>query len=181
MAYVNLSNLIFFSFLYYLNALYCGDWNRKREITLKILVSACLLGINSRYCGGGYLDKNIASLIDSHDIIPVCPEQLGGLPTPREPDEIRDGRVFEKSGKENTEAFAKGAEETLRLAQLLEIDMAILKQNSPSCGSSMIYDGTFTSKKIPGAGITASLLMKNGIKVINDEDEEEIRALVGKS
>ena len=167
--------------MYYLNVLYCEDRNRKWEITLKILVSACLLGINSRYCGGGCLNKNVASLINSHDLIPVCPEQLGGLPTPREPDEIRDGRVFEKSGKDNTEIFIKGAEETLRLAQLLKIDMAILKQNSPSCGSSMIYDGTFTSKKIPGAGITASMLMKNGIKVISDEAAEEIRDLAGKS
>ena len=145
---------------------------------MRILVSACLLGINSRYCGGGCLNKNIASLINSHDLIPVCPEQLGGLPTPREPDEIRDGRIFEKSGKDNTEIFTKGAEETLRLAQLLKIDMAILKQNSPSCGSSMIYDGTFTSKKIPGAGVTASMLMENGIKVISDEAAEEIRALL---
>lgn len=148
---------------------------------MKILVSACLLGINSRYCGGGCFNKNIASLINNHDLIPVCPEQLGGLPTPREPDEIRDGRVFEKSGKDNTEIFVKGAEETLRLAQLLKTDMAILKQNSPSCGSSMIYDGTFSSKKTPGAGITASMIMKNGIKVISEESEEEIRTLVERS
>ena len=82
---------------------------------MKILVSACLLGINSRYCGGGCLNEKIAALIGNHNLIPVCPEQLGGLPTPREPDEIREGRVFEKSGKENTDNFQKGAEETLRL------------------------------------------------------------------
>lgn len=137
---------------------------------MKIIVSACLLGINSRYCGGGCLNEKVASLIGTHDIIPVCPEQLGGLPTPREPDEIRDSRVFEKNGKENTEKFQKGAEETLRLARLLNADMAILKQNSPSCGSSIIYDGTFSGKKIPGSGITASLLIKNGISVISEED-----------
>jgi uncharacterized protein YbbK (DUF523 family) len=144
---------------------------------LKILVSACLLGINSRYCGGGCLNEKIASLIGNHNLIPVCPEQLGGLPTPREPDEIREGRVFEKSGKENTDNFQKGAEETLRLARLLKVDMAILKQNSPSCGSSMIYDGTFSSKKIPGSGITASLLIENGIRVISEEDITELREL----
>ncbi len=142
---------------------------------MKILVSACLLGINSRYCGGGCLNEKIASLIGNHNLIPVCPEQLGGLPTPREPDEIREGRVFEKNGKENTDNFQKGAEETLRLALLLKADMAILKQNSPSCGSSMIYDGTFSSKKIPGSGITASLLIKNGIRVISEEDIAELR------
>ncbi|MBP9559520.1 MAG: DUF523 domain-containing protein [Synergistaceae bacterium] len=147
------------------------------EIYLKILVSACLLGINSRYCGGGCLNEKIASLIGNHNLIPVCPEQLGGLPTPREPDEIREGRVFEKSGKENTDNFQKGAEETLRLARLLKVDMAILKQNSPSCGSSMIYDGTFSSKKIPGSGITASLLIENGIRVISEEDIAELREL----
>ncbi len=144
---------------------------------MKILVSACLLGINSRYCGGGCLNEKIASLIGNHNLIPVCPEQLGGLPTPREPDEIREGRVFEKSGKENTDNFQKGAEETLRLARLLKVDMAILKQNSPSCGSSMIYDGTFSSKKIPGSGITASLLIENGIRVISEEDIAELREL----
>lgn len=144
---------------------------------MKILVSACLLGINSRYCGGGCLNEKIASLIGNHNLIPVCPEQLGGLPTPREPDEIREGRVFEKSGKENTDNFQKGAEETLRLARLLKADMAILKQNSPSCGSSMIYDGTFSSKKIPGSGITASLLIENGIRVISEEDIAELREL----
>lgn len=144
------------------------------EIYLKILVSACLLGINSRYCGGGCLNEKIASLLENHNLIPICPEQLGGLPTPREPDEIRDGKVFEKSGKENTKIFQKGAEETLRLARLLNVDMAILKQNSPSCGSSMIYDGTFSGKKIPGSGITTSLLLKNGIRVISEEEIDKI-------
>lgn len=142
----------------------------KLEISLKILVSACLLGINSRYCGGGCLNEDVASLAENHFLIPVCPEQLGGLPTPREPDEIRDGRVYEKSGKDNTEIFEKGACETLRIAQLLKADMTILKQNSPSCGSSIIYDGTFNGKKIPGSGITASLLIQNGIRVISEEE-----------
>ena len=147
----------------------------KLEISLKLLVSACLLGINSRYCGGGCLNEDVASLAENHSLIPICPEQLGGLPTPREPDEIREGRVFEKTGKENTDKFQKGAEETLRLVRLLNADMAILKQNSPSCGSSMIYDGTFSGKKIPGSGITASLLIQNGVRVISEEEIAELR------
>ncbi|MDD4160558.1 MAG: DUF523 domain-containing protein [Synergistaceae bacterium] len=145
---------------------------------MKILVSACLLGINSRYCGGGCLNDHIALLTDTHDLIPVCPEQLGGLPTPRDPDEIREGRVMEKNGHDNTDIFQKGAEETLRLARLLKSDMAILKQNSPSCGSTMIYDGTFSGKKIPGSGITAALLIKNGIRVIGEDSSAAIAELM---
>lgn len=141
---------------------------------MKILVSACLLGINSRYCGGGCLNEDVASLAENHSLIPVCPEQLGGMPTPREPDEIRDGRVYEKNGKDNTEIFQKGADETLRLVMLLKADMAILKQNSPSCGSSMIYDGTFSGKKILGSGITAALLIKSGIRVISEDEIVEL-------
>ncbi len=141
---------------------------------MKILVSACLLGINSRYCGGGCLNEDVASLAENHSLIPVCPEQLGGMPTPREPDEIRDGRVYEKNGKDNTDIFQKGADETLRLVMLLKADMAILKQNSPSCGSSMIYDGTFSGKKIPGSGITAALLIKSGIRVISEDEIVEL-------
>ena len=141
---------------------------------MKILVSACLLGINSRYCGGGCLNEDVASLAENHSLIPVCPEQLGGMPTPREPDEIRDGRVYEKNGKDNTDIFQKGADETLRLVMLLKADMAILKQNSPSCGSSMIHDGTFSGKKIPGSGITAALLIKSGIRVISEDEIVEL-------
>lgn len=120
------------------------------------------------------MNENVASLAETHSLIPVCPEQLGGLPTPRGPDEIRDGRVYEKEGKENTEEFVRGSEETLRIAKLLKADMAILKQNSPSCGPSVIYDGTFTGKKIPGSGMTAALLIKNGIRVISEEDVVEL-------
>ena len=141
---------------------------------MKILVSACLLGINSRYCGGGCLNEAVASLAKKHFLIPVCPEQLGGLPTPREPDEIQNGRVYEKSGKDNTEEFTRGAQETLRIAELLGAEASILKQNSPSCGPSMIYDGTFRGKKIPGSGITAALLMQNGIRVVSEEDIAEL-------
>ncbi|MDO5563000.1 MAG: DUF523 domain-containing protein [Synergistaceae bacterium] len=116
---------------------------------MKILVSACLLGLNCRYCGGGCFDDRVVALAKEFCLIPVCPEQLGGLPTPREPDEILNGRVVSKSGIDNTEYFERGAEEVLRLAKLLGCSMAILKERSPSCGSSMVYDGTFTGRKIP--------------------------------
>lgn len=142
---------------------------------MKILVSACLLGLNCRYCGGGCFDRRVVSLASRHHIIPVCPEQLGGMPTPREPDEILESRVIEKNGKDNTLQFIKGAEEVLKLAEILECRTAVLKEGSPSCGSSVIYDGHFSGTKIPGSGITASLLIKNGIRVISSEsDIEEI-------
>lgn len=114
------------------------------------------------------MDEDIMRLANDHHLVPVCPEQLGGLPTPREPDEISNGRVLEKSGIDNTLNFIKKAEETVRLYRLLNCDIAILKDNSPSCGSSMVYDGTFSGRKIPGAGITARLLMENGMKVTNE-------------
>ena len=142
-----------------------------------ILVSACLLGCACRYDGQSKPNPLAQELARRGLAVPVCPEQLGGLPTPRKPDEIRSGRVYEKSGKENTEEFIRGAEETLRIAKLLKADMAVLKQNSPSCGSAMIYDGTFSGKKIPGSGITASLLIKNGIRVISEEEIAELREL----
>lgn len=141
---------------------------------MKILVSACLLGISCRYCGTACLNDAVIGLVEKHDIIPVCPEQLAGLPTPREANEILNGRVVEKSGKDNTEAFIKGAKEVLQIAKRLNCRYAILKQCSPSCGSSIIYDGTFSGKKIKGRGITAELLFKNGIKVVG---EEEIKTL----
>lgn len=141
---------------------------------MKIIVSACLLGLNCRYCGGGCLDERVNALLEEHDLIPVCPEQLGGLPTPREPNEIRYGRVFDKNGLDNTEHFERGAAEVLKLAGLLRCGAAVLKERSPSCGSSMIYDGSFGGRIIPGAGVTAKLLMGNGIRVVSEERIAEL-------
>ena len=141
---------------------------------MRIVVSACLLGMNCRYCGGGALDEKILELSKEHELIPLCPEQLGGLPTPREPDEILDGRVREKSGKDNTEIFRLGAEEVLNIMKRLNCRHAILKQRSPSCGPSKIYDGTFSGKVIPGRGITASLLIENGIKVVSEDEIDDL-------
>jgi uncharacterized protein YbbK (DUF523 family) len=139
----------------------------KRKITL---CSACLLGINCCYDGKNKRNKKVIELAKEKILIPVCPEQLGGFSTPREPAEQRGNKVFTKSGKEVTENFKKGAREVLKLAKLLGVKEAILKQRSPSCGCGQIYDGSFSGKIIKGDGVTTALLKKNGIKVISDED-----------
>lgn len=134
------------------------------------LCSACLLGIGCRYDVKSKPDKKVIWLSRKEALIPVCPEQLGGLSTPRESTEIRNNKVFTKSGKEVTENLEKGAQETLKLAKLFNIKQAIFKQKSPSCGCGKIYDGTFSGKIIKGDGIMTALLKKNGIKVIPEED-----------
>jgi uncharacterized protein YbbK (DUF523 family) len=134
------------------------------------LCSACLLGVKCRYNGRDARNKKVMALLKKEILIPVCPEQLGGLPTPREPAEIREGKVITKSGKDVTENFKRGAEEVLKIAKLFGISEAIFKQGSPSCGCGRVYDGTFSGKIIEGDGITATLLKKHGIKVITEED-----------
>ena len=108
-------------------------------------------------------------LLKKGEVLLVCPEQMGGLETPRNPSEIKiinnEVKVFMKDGRDVTENYKKGAEEVLRLAKELNIKKAILKKKSPSCGCGEIYDGTFTDKLIPGNGITAALLLENGIEV----------------
>jgi len=134
------------------------------------LCSACLLGIKCRYDGKDALNKKVVELLKTGLLIPVCPEQLGGLPTPREPAEMVGKRVITRSGEDVTEKFMRGAEETLKIAKLLGVKEAILKQGSPSCGCGRIYNGTFSGKIVKGDGITASLLKKHGIKVITEEE-----------
>jgi uncharacterized protein YbbK (DUF523 family) len=134
------------------------------------LCSACLLGINCRYDAKSKPNEKVLDLAKKEVLIPVCPEQLGGLSTPRVPSEIKDGKVMASDGKDITNNFQKGAEETLKIAKQLNISEAILKQRSPSCGCGQIYDGTFAGKVIDGWGITADLLKKNGIKIISEEE-----------
>ncbi len=143
------------------------------------LCSACLLGLKTRYNGEAKNKEKINKLLRNTKLIPVCPEQLGGLPTPREPAEptkdgkkiIKDkGKVITKSGKNQTPKFIKGAKETLKIAKKLEIKEAILKQRSPSCGNGEIYDGTFTNTTKKGDGVTTALLKQNNIEVISEED-----------
>lgn len=130
-----------------------------------IIVSACLAGYRCRYDGKIVPDPEIVSLVKQGKAIPVCPEMLGGLPCPRTPAErTRDGSsVITRDGGDVTEAFRIGAEQTVRLARLFGCDRAILKANSPSCGVGCIYDGTFSNTLTEGYGITAELLLKNGI------------------
>lgn len=138
-----------------------------------LLVSACLLGICCRYNGEGELDTRIAELMKTHQLIPVCPEILGGLPTPRVPAERLGNRVITKENQDVTEAYARGAAETLKLAKLYGCTRAILKERSPSCGSGRIYDGTFSGKQINGYGVAAELLEKNGIRTAGESNFAE--------
>ncbi len=136
----------------------------------KILCSACLLGVRCRYDRKSKENEKVMALAKTETLIPVCPEQLGGLQIPREPSEQKGKKVVTKSGKDVTENFKAGARETLRIAKLLNIKEAILKQKSPSCGCGKIYDGTFSGTLINGDGVTTELLRKNGIKVVSEED-----------
>lgn len=137
---------------------------------MNILVSACLIGLNTRYAGDGNCIDRITALADKHTLIPVCPEQLGGLPTPRTPCERVDVKVMSRTGTDCTREFVTGAQMALQVAQLNHCTVAILKQRSPSCGSGTIYDGTFSGKRIPGDGVAAELLKQHGIVVFSEED-----------
>ena len=134
------------------------------------LCSACLLGIKCRYDGKSKPYGKVLDLAKKEILIPVCPEQLGGLSTPRIPSEQKGGRVFSKRNKDVTENFRSGATAVLKIAQILNIKEAILKQRSPSCGCGQIYDGSFSKKIIVGDGVTTKLLKRNKIKVISEED-----------
>ena len=139
-----------------------------------MLISACLLGINCKYNGESNYNQKIVDLIKDESVIPVCPEQLGGLTTPRLPCEIvilnGERRVIRNDGIDVTEAFQKGAEETRRIAKMFNESIAILKTKSPSCGSCQIYDGTFSGRVIEGSGLTAELLTDNHIRVFDENN-----------
>lgn len=138
------------------------------------IISACLAGINCKYDGGNNYVPKIVQLLKEKKAILVCPEQMGGLTTPRLPSEIicngGDIKVVNIKGEDVTEEFIKGAEETLKIAKLIKAKCAILKSKSPSCGKGKIYDGTFQNKLVEGNGITANLLQKNGIIVYTEEE-----------
>ena len=138
----------------------------------KVLISACLLGVDCKYSGGNNSldDEKLGRLKEKYDLIPVCPEAYGGLTTPRTPSERLGDKVVSKYGADVTEQFQKGAEAALFLAKLFDVKLAILKENSPSCGSGTIYDGTFTGTLMSGDGMTAELLKKHGIAVIGEND-----------
>lgn len=142
---------------------------------MKILVSACLLGKNCKYNGGNNLNQNVLDFIEGHEVIGVCPEQLGGLSTPRLPAEIVEGVVTNKEGISVDAEFRKGAQEALAVALENKVDLAILQSRSPSCGVKEIYDGSFSGKKIKGQGVFAKLLTMHGIKMLDAEDVAEHR------
>lgn len=141
----------------------------------KILVSACLLGCECRYKGDSCRNEEILALAGEHTLIAVCPEQMGGLPTPRYPAEIQGDRIINSAGADVTAEYQKGAKTACHLAKLNGVELAIMKANSPSCGYGVIYDGTFSGGKVAGNGVTAALLESNGIKVFTEDELDSLR------
>lgn len=136
----------------------------------KYVVSACLAGEICRYDGGTNTIDAVVELVKQGRAVCVCPEELGGLPTPRDPNEIMNGRVKTKAGRDCTEAFQQGAQKGLDIARAEGCTHAILKARSPSCGAGRIYDGTFSKKLIPGNGVFAALLIQHGFHVATEEE-----------
>lgn len=144
------------------------------------LVSACLCGINSKYNGSNNLNPVFKTLLARGEVLPVCPEQLGGLPTPRAACEIKGGsgldvinhtaEIVGKDGQNYTPQFIRGAEEVLHLAKEIGINEAILQSHSPSCGCGQIYDGSFSSRLVDGDGVTTALLRRHGLRVLNEQE-----------
>jgi len=149
-----------------------------------IAVSSCLLGEDCRYSGNNNYDRRITELLEDGEVISICPEVLGGLSTPRPPAEIQGGdgkgvlegiaRVIDKEGNDVTVSFIEGARESLALIKEHGCSLAILKAKSPSCGSRVIYDGSFSGNKKAGVGVTTALLQKEGIEVFNEEEIDRI-------
>ena len=137
---------------------------------MKIMVSACLTGENCKYNGGNNRNNKILRLLEGNQVIPVCPEQMGGLPTPRVPSEIRNGTVMAKDGRNVDSEFWTGAAKCLEIARHEQPDLVVLQSRSPSCGVKQRYDGTFSGTLIRGAGVTAQLLMENGFQAVDAED-----------
>ena len=147
---------------------------------MNVLISACLLGMDCRYDGKNKKIEHqlLQKLQEKYTLVPVCPEIYGGLPIPREPVERRGDRFVSKSGVDVTQQYQRGAQAALGLARTLHCQMAILKERSPSCGSVRIYDGSFTGNLMVADGVTAELLMQNGIRVCG---ESQILQLIAES
>lgn len=151
---------------------------------MKVLISACLLGDPVRYDGKGQFIEGIESFKNNHEVFKLCPEMAGGLPVPRDPAEIRgnsiailkkgSGGVFTKSGEDLTEYFIKGAQATLKFCLDNDIEAAVLKERSPSCGLTQIYDGNHSGIVIAGTGLTAALLLEHGIAIITEDNFKEL-------
>ena len=142
---------------------------------MNILVSACLLGVCCTYRGMAKEQEAVLKLLqEGHTLIPVCPEQLGGLPTPRPASERKGDKVVSSLDVDVTENFARGAKEALRIAKLYDCKVAVLKERSPSCGNGQIYDGSFQGVLIDGDGVTTELLKQHGIRVLGESETERI-------
>ncbi|WP_297519182.1 DUF523 domain-containing protein [uncultured Clostridium sp.] len=144
-----------------------------------ILVSACLCGENCKYSGGNNKNKKVLDFIKDKEVVCICPEELGGLSTPRNPAEIigsakgvldNKDKIITNDDKDVTLEFLRGAVESLKIAKENKVELAILKAKSPSCGKGMVYDGTFSNIKIKGNGVTAQLFIDNNIKVLTEDD-----------
>ena len=142
---------------------------------MNILVSACLLGVNCRYSGKGELCQELQKLLKEHRLVPVCPEQLGGLATPRTPAERVKDRVVTQMGEDVTAQYEKGARETAGLAELFGCRCAVLKERSPSCGSGRIYDGSFSRQLVSGDGTAAALLKERGVRIFGETEIEKLK------
>ena len=140
----------------------------------RMLISACLLGVECRYDGSGQMLSTLEALMERYELIPVCPEQLGGLPTPRTPAERQGSRVVNREGKDVTDAFSLGAAQACHMARIYGARLALLKARSPSCGCGEIYDGSFSEHRIPGSGIAAEKLAAMGVKVYTEADAEAL-------
>ena len=146
---------------------------------MKIMISACLAGENCKYNGGNNRNEKVLQLMAEHDVILVCPEQMGGLPTPRVPSELRDGVVTARDGRIVDREFREGAAKCLEIARQEQPDLIVLQPRSPSCGVKQRYDGTFTGTLVEGSGVTAQLLMENGFRCVDVEDLREICNMEG--
>ena len=141
---------------------------------MKIMVSACLTGENCKYNGGNNRNEKVLRLMADNDVITVCPEQMGGLPTPRVPAEIKEGVVTAGDGRIVDAQFRAGAAKCLRIAVREQPDLIVLQSRSPSCGVKQRYDGTFSGTLVDGAGVTAQLLLENGFRCVDVEDLVEV-------
>ena len=140
----------------------------------KLLISSCLIGNNTKYNGKNNYIKEIEQLKLKYELIPICPEVLGGLSIPRDPSEINNDKVISINGRDVTKEFNIGANKALNVVLLNNIKYALLKDGSPSCGNTYIYDGTFKNNKIDGIGITTKLLKSHNIKIYNENNINEL-------
>ena len=144
---------------------------------MRILISACLLGARCRYDGVSKLQPWISDLAERHILVPVCPEQLGGLPTPRPPAEILDGKVINAESADVTQQYEKGAREILKLARLFNCEAAILKERSPACGFGKVHNGLFDGGLVEGNGVLAGLLSREGLTIIGETQTDRLTRL----